>query len=70
MVTDILTGSYAYGAIQSALLRRARTGNGECIDVTMMESMMMLISGQAFSRGRSAKRDSIKLVSLVVSTTG
>ncbi|MFT4713939.1 MAG: crotonobetainyl-CoA:carnitine CoA-transferase CaiB-like acyl-CoA transferase [Candidatus Azotimanducaceae bacterium] len=46
MVADMLTGSYAYGAIQSALLGRERTGQGEYIDVTMMESMMMLIPGQ------------------------
>ena len=46
MVADMLTGSYAFGAIQTALLGRERTGLGEYIDVTMMESMMMLIPGQ------------------------
>ena len=46
MVADMLTGSYAFGAIQTALLGRERTGRGEYIDVTMMESMMMLIPGQ------------------------
>lgn len=46
MVADMLTGAYAYGAIQTALLGRERTGQGDYVDVTMMESMMMLIPGQ------------------------
>jgi CoA:oxalate CoA-transferase len=46
MIGDMLTGSYAFGAIQTALLGSHRTGQGEHIDVTMMESMMMLIPGQ------------------------
>jgi crotonobetainyl-CoA:carnitine CoA-transferase CaiB-like acyl-CoA transferase len=46
MIADMLTGSYAFGAIQTALLGSQRTGLGEHIDVTMMESMMMLIPGQ------------------------
>lgn len=43
MIADILTGSYAFGAIQAALLGRERFGVGEYIDVSMMESMMSLI---------------------------
>jgi CoA:oxalate CoA-transferase len=46
MVADMLTGSYAFGAIQTALFARERTGRGDYIDVTMIESMMMLIPGQ------------------------
>ena len=46
MVADMLTGSYAFGAIQTALLGRERTGLGEYIDVSMMESMMTLIPAQ------------------------
>jgi len=46
MVADMLTGAYAFGAIQTALLGREKTGKGDYIDVTMMESMMMLIPGQ------------------------
>jgi len=46
MIADILTGSYAFGAIQTALLGRERTGRGEYIDVTMLESMMTLIPAQ------------------------
>lgn len=43
MVADILTGSYAFAAIQTALLGRERGGGGSYIDVSMMESMMTLI---------------------------
>ncbi len=43
MIADILTGTYAFGAIQSALLGLERHGVGEYIDVSMMESMMSLI---------------------------
>jgi len=43
MVADILTGAYAFGAIQTALLGRERNGVGEHIDISMMESMMSLI---------------------------
>ena len=46
MIADMLTGSYAYGAIQTALLGRERTGRGDYVDVTMLESMMLLIPGQ------------------------
>ncbi len=46
MIADILTGSYAFGAIQTALLGRVRTGVGDHIDVSMMESMMTLIPAQ------------------------
>lgn len=43
MVADILTGTYAFAAIQTALLGLERNGRGEYIDVSMMESMMTLI---------------------------
>ena len=43
MVADILTGTYAFAAIQSALLGLERHGVGEHVDVSMMESMMSLI---------------------------
>jgi len=46
MVADMLTGSYAHGAILTALLGKERHGRGEYIDVTMLESMMMLIPTQ------------------------
>jgi CoA:oxalate CoA-transferase len=46
MVADILTGAYAFGAIQTALLARQRIGQGEHIDVSMMDAMMTLIPAQ------------------------
>ncbi len=46
MVADILTGAYAFGAVQTALLGRERTGEGEHIDVSMMDAMMTLIPAQ------------------------
>jgi crotonobetainyl-CoA:carnitine CoA-transferase CaiB-like acyl-CoA transferase len=39
---DILTGVYAYGAITSALYQREKTGQGQHIDVSMLESMLSL----------------------------
>ena len=45
MIADMLTGAYAFGAIQTALLGRVTSGLGDHIDVTMLESMMTLIPG-------------------------
>jgi crotonobetainyl-CoA:carnitine CoA-transferase CaiB-like acyl-CoA transferase len=39
---DILTGVYAFGAISAALYQRHRTGQGQHIDVSMLESMLSL----------------------------
>ena len=38
-VGDVLGGTYAFGAIQSALLARERTGRGDCIDLAMMDGI-------------------------------
>ena len=46
MIADMLTGAYAYGAMQTALLGRMNSGRGDYIDITMVESTMMLIPGQ------------------------
>lgn len=46
MVADILTGAYAFGAIQTALLNRERNGGGDFLDVAMMDAMMLLIPAQ------------------------
>jgi crotonobetainyl-CoA:carnitine CoA-transferase CaiB-like acyl-CoA transferase len=40
---DVLGGVYAFGAIQSALLERERTGRGQHIDVSLLESMLNLL---------------------------
>jgi CoA:oxalate CoA-transferase len=42
-VADILSGAYAFGAIQAALVHRERTGQGQAIDVSLMDSMLNLI---------------------------
>jgi crotonobetainyl-CoA:carnitine CoA-transferase CaiB-like acyl-CoA transferase len=39
---DILTGVYAFGAISAALYQRQQTGQGQHIDVSMLESMLSL----------------------------
>jgi len=39
---DVFAGTYAFGAIASALYQRSRTQLGQHIDVSMLESMLML----------------------------
>ena len=39
---DVLAGTYAFGAITSALYQRQATGKGQHIDVSMLEAMMSL----------------------------
>ena len=39
---DVLTGVYAFGAISAALYQRCRSGSGQHIDVSMLESMLSL----------------------------
>ena len=39
-VADILAGTHAFGAISAALLRRARTGRGAYLDVSMLEALI------------------------------
>jgi crotonobetainyl-CoA:carnitine CoA-transferase CaiB-like acyl-CoA transferase len=41
-IADVLTGTYAFGAIMTALLHRHSTGQGQMIDVSMLESMLSL----------------------------
>ncbi|HEX6265477.1 MAG TPA: CaiB/BaiF CoA-transferase family protein [Burkholderiales bacterium] len=38
-VADIAAGMYAYSSILAALLRRARTGEGATVDITMFEAL-------------------------------
>lgn len=38
---DVLAGVHAFGAICAALLRRARTGKGAFLDVSMLESLVV-----------------------------
>ena len=39
-IADVLTGTYAFGAIMTALYQRQATGAGQMIDVSMLESML------------------------------
>jgi len=41
-IADVLTGTYAFGAIMTALYQRHATGEGQLIDVSMLESMLSL----------------------------
>jgi CoA:oxalate CoA-transferase len=41
-IADVLTGTYAFGAIMTALYQRQATGVGQMIDVSMLESMLSL----------------------------
>ena len=41
-IADVLTGTYAFGAIMAALYQRQVTGRGQVIDVSMLESMLSL----------------------------
>jgi crotonobetainyl-CoA:carnitine CoA-transferase CaiB-like acyl-CoA transferase len=41
-IADVLTGTYAFGAIMTALYQRRVTGEGQMIDVSMLESMLTL----------------------------
>jgi len=41
-IADVLTGTYAFGAIMTALYHRQLTGEGQMIDVSMLESMLSL----------------------------
>ena len=40
---DMLSGAYAFGAIQAALVHRERTGEGQAVDVSLMDSMLNLL---------------------------
>ena len=42
-VADVLGAIFAYGAIQTALLQRTRTGVGQHVDVALMDSMLNLL---------------------------
>ncbi len=41
---DILAGTYAFGAISTALYQRANTGKGQHLDVSMFEGMLSLMT--------------------------
>jgi len=45
-IADVLSGTYAFGAIMAALVQRQATGAGQMIDVSMLESMLSLTLGE------------------------
>ena len=45
-IADVLTGTYAFGAIATALYQRHATGLGQLLDVSMLESMLTLTLGE------------------------
>jgi CoA:oxalate CoA-transferase len=44
MIADILGGTHAFGAIQSALLSREKTGRGDYIDLSMMDGLFGMLT--------------------------
>jgi CoA:oxalate CoA-transferase len=45
-IADIVSGTYAFGAIMAALAQRHHTGLGQHIDVSMLETMLTLLCGE------------------------
>src|SRR5215472_9079204 len=45
-IADVLSGTYAFGAIMAALYQRGLSGEGQMIDVSMLESMLSLTLGE------------------------
>ncbi len=43
-VADVLGGSLAFGGIQAALVGRARTGRGEYVDLSLMDSVLGMMA--------------------------
>ncbi|TAD83074.1 MAG: CoA transferase [Sphingomonadales bacterium] len=46
-ISDLSTGVWAANGIQAALLMRARTGRGQQVDISLMDSSVALLSNQA-----------------------
>lgn len=42
-IADVLGGTHAFGAIQTALYQREKTGRGQYIDVSMLEAMVGML---------------------------
>ncbi|KAJ2622805.1 hypothetical protein GGI25_002692 [Coemansia spiralis] len=58
-VTDIATGLYAHGAIMAALIRRAQTGRGQHLDLSLLQtqaSLLANIGSNYLVGGREATR--------------
>ncbi|HVN27577.1 MAG TPA: CoA transferase [Candidatus Binataceae bacterium] len=44
MIGDIMGGTHAFGAIQTALLSRERTGRGDYIDLSMLDGLLGMLT--------------------------
>ncbi|ORZ22894.1 CoA-transferase family III domain-containing protein [Lobosporangium transversale] len=58
-VTDLTTGLYAHGAIMAAIIARYRTGRGQHIDCSLLDSQVVTLANIASSyliAGQEAKR--------------
>jgi crotonobetainyl-CoA:carnitine CoA-transferase CaiB-like acyl-CoA transferase len=44
MIGDIVGGTHAFGAIQSALLAREKTGRGDYIDLSMLDGLLGMLT--------------------------
>jgi len=45
-IADVLSGTYAFGAVTTALVQRHATGRGQVVDVSMLEAMLTLTLGE------------------------
>jgi len=45
-IADYVTGTFAFGAIMTALLQRQVTGEGQMVDVSMLETMLNMLGGE------------------------
>jgi crotonobetainyl-CoA:carnitine CoA-transferase CaiB-like acyl-CoA transferase len=41
-IADVLSGTYAFGAVMAALYQRSTSGQGQMVDVSMLESMLTM----------------------------
>lgn len=58
-LTDLSTGLYAANAIQAALIHRQRTGQGQMIDLSLLDVQVALLANQALNylvTGRNPRR--------------
>jgi CoA:oxalate CoA-transferase len=42
-IADVMTGTFAFGAIMTAIVQRQATGQGQLVDVSMLETMLALM---------------------------
>jgi len=67
-LADIVTGLYAFQGILLALLSRYRTGKGQYVDISLLDSMVSTLTYHAliyFNTGRSSKRMGTRHPSIV-----